>query len=391
MIFGAGSAGLWLLDELRRRGFEVLLVECRALGAEQTIASQGIIHGGIKYTLAGSLTKSARAIRDMPALWHECLTGRREPDLREVRVLSSHCYLWRSESLKSKMGLIGARAGLRSAVTKVPASDCPAVLASRPGGVFRVEEPVIDTAAFVRGLAATHAAHLLKIDSPNDAAFATSGPGRVDRVTLNHPRGAGQLELRPTHVIFTAGAGNAELRNRVGLSKDVMQLRPLHMVMVRGSLPVLNGHCVDGTKTRATITATTDSRGRTVWLVGGQISEKGVEMAEKELIEFASSELKAVLPDTDFSQAEWATYRVDRAEGKTPSGLRPEGPVVQGDASVITAWPTKLALVPQLAKMIAERLGPSVARGGRDISTPEDWPRPDVALPPWEAHRLWHC
>src|ERR1700733_7712281 len=80
LIFGGGAAGLWLLDELRRRGARVLLLEADRLGAGQTIASQGIIHGGLKYTLQGGLTPSAMQIREMPGVWRDCLAGRRLPD-----------------------------------------------------------------------------------------------------------------------------------------------------------------------------------------------------------------------------------------------------------------------------------------------------------------------
>ena len=47
VIFGGGIAGLWLLDELHRAGMTTLLLEAHELGSGQTIASQGIIHGGL--------------------------------------------------------------------------------------------------------------------------------------------------------------------------------------------------------------------------------------------------------------------------------------------------------------------------------------------------------
>ncbi|MDP6360798.1 MAG: FAD-dependent oxidoreductase, partial [Planctomycetota bacterium] len=71
LIIGGGGAGLWLLDELTRANYEALLIECAALGTGQTVGTQGIIHGGLKYTLGGMLTGSAKAIRDMPALWRQ--------------------------------------------------------------------------------------------------------------------------------------------------------------------------------------------------------------------------------------------------------------------------------------------------------------------------------
>ena len=78
VIFGGGIAGLWLLDELRRGGYSAVLLESRALGSGQTVASQGIIHGGLKYTLSGMLTKSAANISEMPGLWRECFAGQSE-------------------------------------------------------------------------------------------------------------------------------------------------------------------------------------------------------------------------------------------------------------------------------------------------------------------------
>ncbi len=115
LIFGGGAAGLWLLNELARRGDRVLLLEAGRLGAGQTIASQGIIHGGLKYTLQGALTPSAVQIREMPGLWRDCLAGRRLPDLGGVRLRAAHCHLWRTDSLGSRLGMIGARVGLRVA------------------------------------------------------------------------------------------------------------------------------------------------------------------------------------------------------------------------------------------------------------------------------------
>src|SRR5260221_5187439 len=120
VIFGGGAAGLWLVDQLSRRGDRVLLLEAGRLGKGQTIASQGIIHGGLKYTLNGLLTPAAREIRDMPEIWRQCLAGIRAPDLRNTRLRSPACYLWRSQSLRSRLGMLGARVGLRAAPTELP-------------------------------------------------------------------------------------------------------------------------------------------------------------------------------------------------------------------------------------------------------------------------------
>src|SRR5213078_1313481 len=97
----------------------------------------------------------------------------------------------------------------------------------------------------------------------------------------------------------------------------------------------------------------------------------------------ARDELKAVLPAVDFSACEWATYHVDRAEHTTARGARPDTATVLVEGNVITAWPTKLALAPQLARLVEARL-PAMHRGAdRAPFVPAElaaWPRPEVAL-----------
>ncbi len=395
LIFGGGVAGLWLFDELHRRSFRVMLIENRALGAGQTIASQGILHGGLKYALGGLLSGSAKAVGEMTDHWRSCLEGRAEPDLRGVRIASPCCYLWRTDALSSRFGLSAAKFGLRTPVRKIALSERPPALTGCPGEILCVEEQVIDVGSLLHQLAQRHADRILNIPDAQDVAFTTSSPGVVEAVDVRLADATTVLSLRPAVTIFTAGEGNAELRRRVGLAEQVMQLRPLHMVMVRGSLPALFGHCVDGNKTRVTITSGVDSRGRTVWQVGGEISERGVSMSASDLIAFARQELPDVLPGVDFAKTEWATYRIQRAEGMTPRGARPEGPVWRREGSVITAWPTKLVLAPRLAELVADSLGaPAISEDsgvpfGPTKPSPTNKP-PTIADPPWKVTIEWH-
>lgn len=374
LIFGGGAAGLWLLDDLHRAGHRALLLEANALGAGQTVASQGIIHGGAKYTLVGKLTGSAKSIRAMPAIWRECLVGGRAPKLIHTRVRSEHCHLWRTESLKGRAAMIGAKRGLQVAPVPLPRVEWPAPLARCPGSVARIDEQVIDPVSFVADLAAQHCERTLKIDWPDGVSIER------DFVVLKEA----DVKLEPRVIVLTAGKGNEAIRARAGLFPDAMQTRPLHMVMARGTLPAINGHCVDGAKTRVTITSATDAEGRTVWLIGGQVAEDGVEMDRDTLINHTKRELTDVIPGLDLAGAEWATYHVDRAEGAS-QGSRPEDVQILREGSFITAWPTKLALAPQLAARIAEMIGSPEVGGAETL----DGPRPDVALPPWEEAVQW--
>lgn len=385
VIFGGGAAGLWLLDELLRRGRSALLLEARALGSGQTVASQGILHGGLKYTLQGLWTGSAAAVREMPALWRDCLSGTGRPSLAATRLRAEFCCLWRSESLSSKLGMVGAKFGLRVMPRPLSPAERPAVLRDCSGSVFRLDEQVIAPDSFIADLSDRNREYILKIDADNGVAFRQNESGALETITITHPHSQEMLELKPRHAVFTAGAGNAELRRRVGLAADAMQRRPLQMVLLRGELPELGGHCVDGAKTRVTITSDLDGNNRRIWQVGGQIAEEGAGMPPAELIAHAKAELEAVLPGLDLSGVEWSSYRADRAEAATRGNRRPETVQILQEANILTAWPTKLVLAPKLAEELVARMDSPAEPSDFDAKQLAGWPRPEVALPPWET------
>jgi glycine/D-amino acid oxidase-like deaminating enzyme len=390
VIFGGGVAGLWLLDRLSRDGHHVVLLESNALGAGQTVASQGIIHGGLKYSLSGLLTRSAISIREMPALWRDALLGRTTPNLTRTRLRSDCCYLWQTDSFSSRVGMLGARIGLQVKSEAIDAEDRPAVLANVFGTVARLPEQVICPSSLIADLADQYRDRILKIDVQNGLKFKLGSPGEVESILLTSPTDAQKLELQPRQVIFTAGGGNGRLREMVGLSADVMQRRPLHMVLARGTLPELHGHCIDGAKTRVTITSDIDYDGRTVYQIGGQLAEEGTGLEPLALAERARSELTEVLPSLNLSQVEWSTYRIDRAEGATGNGSRPDSIQVLCAGNVTTGWPTKLVLAPILAQEIASRASSPYISSDFDATPLSVWPRPDVAALPWEdADRIW--
>ncbi len=386
LIFGGGIAGLWLLDELYRRGYCALLLESQALGSGQTIASQGILHGGLKYSLGGLVDGSSKAVAAMPGVWNASLNGQAPPDLRGVRVLSPCCHMWRTDSLASRAGFLAAKVVIRTAIDRVSLSDRPKALRECPGDVLRVEEKVLDTGSLLEAFRRIHADRIL-LTQKEGAEFIAQADGLFElRVMIS---GADErIRFRPRVVILCAGEGNVDLRRKAGLDDAIIQTRPLHMVIVRGTLPPLFGHCVDGNKTRATITTANDSTGRTVWIVGGEIAETGVDRSEAAQVEFARKELRHVLPGVDFQGTQWATYRINRAEGRTPGNRRPDGTVWRKEGSIITAWPTKLVLAPQLAREIAESLAPPIAKQS-ELPLPDHWSRPSVAVPPWELIQTW--
>ena len=95
VIIGAGIAGLWTFQRLTRMGFDVLLLESGRVGGGQTIASQGIIHSGLKYALASRVSAIAEHIRAMPQRWREALAGSGDVDLSGARLAAESLLLSR--------------------------------------------------------------------------------------------------------------------------------------------------------------------------------------------------------------------------------------------------------------------------------------------------------
>ncbi|MDB5384549.1 MAG: dependent oxidoreductase [Planctomycetaceae bacterium] len=392
VIFGGGCAGLWLLDELRRRGFRAILLESGQLGGGQTTASQGILHGGVKYILQGAFSASASAVKKMPGVWSSARSGTIEPNLSAMRMRSTCCFLWRSDSWQSWAGLIGARAMLEVKPIPLAIEERPAVLSSCPGHVYRLEEEVIDTSSFAQVMADRNRGLILQINPQQDPEFQIGSDGHVEALQIRHSNSQSVLTLTLKHLVLTSGAGNERLRQRLDLPANAMQRRPLHMVLARGDLPLLTGHCVDGARTRVTITSDEDSAGRIVWQIGGQLAEDGVRMTPEELIQFARQELFAVLPRWIPSRLEWSTYRIDRAEAKTKDGARPDDVQLLQERNVLTAWPTKLVLAPRMAERVIEQLGALEIREPTHFQAALadlNWPTPSVALPPWELQSTW--
>lgn len=370
LIFGGGIAGLWALARLKREGFDCVLVESSALGGGQTIASQGIIHGGLKYALDGQVGSAAASIAAMPDVWRACLAGAKEApvDLRGVPVLSEHYYYWTSPGVMSRIAGAGASKVMRTAVERVAPGERPEVLRSAPTGmggvdVYRVGEMVLDARELVRKLAESGRGRIVRgAVVPGEDLKRGSGPVRVRCADGR------EFEIRANANVLAAGGGNEELLAQFGVRETApvrTQRRPLHMVMMRGAPGAFFGHCV-GTSSSPRVTITSGSMaasGESVWYIGGQIAEEGVARSDAEQIAAAKRELAACMPWMTLTHtAKWATLRIDRAEGVPTgggllTGTRPDLPVVVRAGRVIAAWPTKLAFAPLLADEVQRVIG----------------------------------
>lgn len=264
-IGGGGIAGLWLNARLRQQGFNTLLIEQHSLGGQQTVKSQGIIHGGTKYALHGALTGSSEAIADMPARWRAALDGNGELDLRGVRLLSEAHYLWSPGSVAGNLTSFFASKAMRGRVDVVKDAQLPPALQDKAfkGRVYRLAELVFDVPSLVTRLAELAGDSLL----------------HAPQLTTVLPNGqltglqAGDVHITAQRYIFTAGEGNARLLADCKLEQPRQQQRPLHMVLVKGpQLKPVYAHCLGGgTKPRITITTHPAADGQWVWYLGGNL------------------------------------------------------------------------------------------------------------------------
>ncbi len=418
LIIGGGIAGLWTLATLLNRGLRAGLIEAHALAQGQTLWSQGIIHGGIKYALTGQASSASKAIRAMPSAWQAALKGEGEVAIPTARVLSEHQLLWTTTGLLSRFSGVAASKAIRTPVQRLDKSSRPSLFASAPSSVdvYQVAEPVLDIPSVVSALAKGRENAIARVARIISITRTSQHARDAVRVAAELHDGR-HVAFSSRALICTAGAGNADLARLMRDEHDKsssplgsfirMQTRPLHMLYAElpeplaDALPsrgMLFGHCLGvGSVPRLTITSfSRGNTGPTHWLIGGGIAEQGVPRSASEQIEACTKELHACLPwlSRELPSIRLAAGRIDRAEGFMPDGSRPDEPVIQHAGPIIAAWPTKLAFAP----LLAQRLINQLRQLGLAINDPNPvqpaatdtlatLPRAHVGTLPWETAR----
>jgi len=387
-IIGGGIGGLWLLNRLRARGYNAVLFEQEALGTQQSVNSQGMIHGGIKYALGGALTGSSEAIADMPAHWRRCLQGEGDVDLRGVNILSDHFYLWSTDNIASRLTSFFASKLTRGRVDQVAREERHPIFQDPAfrGSVYRLVDMVLDVPSVLAKLA--HNAHgcIYHVDAES-IVFERDDRGTLTALVANC--GAHPIRCRAQTFVFSAGAGNAALLGEIGCKKPEMQRRPLHQALVKHAYPhALYAHCTGANPSpRLTISSHPLRDGSWAWYLGGDLATEGVAMSEAQLIEAAQRELHSLFPWVNFGATQWATLRIDRAEPKQKGLVKPDkafAATADRHANVIVAWPTKLTLAPNMADEVdallrIEPKAPPLPAACADL------PAPRIAKPCWET------
>ncbi len=369
VIFGAGIAGLWAFNHFKALGYDALLLESKSIGGGQSIASQGIIHSGLKYAFAGKLNKLAHSISAMPDLWRDALAGKGDVDL------SAAAYNAKSQLLLIPGGFMG---GLVTLVTKqalgnnvheVAKKDWPEDIKNSgfSGKVVFMDEPVLDVPSVMRALAEPYKDCIRKIDTP-DTPF-----------TFLEKHG-----ITAKQVIFTGAAANEKIAHRKGHDEGLeTQKRPLLMGMLKPAPFSLYAHLVGSSdKPVATITTHTASDGTLLWYLGGSVAERDKESNPDEVYKATIKGFAKYLPHVDLSKVEWASVPIDRIEGKSSvDGWMPDTPTIHTYKNVHYCWPTKLTFAPLLSDRLIEKMTIEPSGATSDFS---DLPEVEYSQPPWD-------
>ncbi|HSG88984.1 MAG TPA: FAD-dependent oxidoreductase [Pseudomonadales bacterium] len=365
LVIGGGVAGLWVLNRLADRGHAVALVEQDRLGAGQTMASQGMIHGGIKYALGGAANRASDAVADMPARWRACIEGRGEIDLRATRRLSDAYWMWSNGGVQARLAALLASKLMQDRVRRLAPDTLPPFFATPEfrGDVWQLPDFVLDAGSLLGTLASHHRGLMVQIDEVERRLVRHGSRFRLE---------IDDLVLEARTLVLTAGAGNAALLRHLGAAAPRMQRRPLHQVCVEVRHPTpLNAHCITAIRRpepRLTVTShpLADDPARPgedswLWYLGGAIATTGVTRSAEQQIAFARTELAALVPWVALEEARFTTLRIDRAEPERADHGRPDEAFVHLADGICTAWPTKLSLAPQLGDRVLERIAPPTA------------------------------
>ncbi len=394
LIIGGGIAGLWMLNRLRADGYDVMLLEKNHLGGGQTIASQGMIHGGIKYALSGNLNSASEAIADMPDHWKSCLAGTGDVDLTGANILSEHYYMWPRNSLRSRFNAFLGSKALRGKVSTVDTKNYPDFFQSHiKGPLYELLDIVLDVPSLLRCLSKNHQDNI-KLFS-HDSWWSVEKNPDGEFKSLSMQQGNDVFNIKAKQLIISSGEGSKDFLKKLIPDADLptnmqMQLRPLHMTIVKHDHPFpIHVHCVADQLTstpEVTITTHKCKDGKSAWYLGGEIAESGTNRSQKEQIAVAQRKLAELFPWCDLSNAQWHSFFVNRAEAMTKSGARPETASIHQYKNISLCWPSKLTLAPDLGQQITKLFQEKNIKPG--IYNNPDLNKitsPKVATPPWDA------
>ena len=372
VIFGAGIAGLWAFHRLKRMGYDVLLLESNAIGCGQTVASQGIIHSGLKYAFAGQLNALAKSISAMPDLWRDAMNRKGSVDLSKAELNASSQLLLIPSGFMGGLVKLVTKKALGGNVHEVAKADWPQEIKDSgfKGSVVYMDEPVLNVPSVLEALATPYRDSIRIIDTPDDPL------GYLDK-----------HNIKAKKIIYTGAASNhkiaADNQDNKGLKT---QARPLLMGFIKHAPFPLYAHCVGKSdKPVATITTHETKDGVLVWYLGGQVAERDKDADASEVYNAIKDMMRKYMPNVDVSNFEWGVLPIDRIEGKSDTQNHlPDTPTIHKAGDSFYCWPTKLTFAPLLSDMIVKELDEDgIAPSGGHSDFSDLTPAP-LTTTPWD-------
>ena len=345
-IIGGGIAGTWLLRLLSQKGYNAVLLEQNELGCGQTLASQGMIHGGLKYALTGLLSDESEAIAKMPLRWKNCLYSKEgEFDLRHTKILSDSYYMY-SESKMGKLASFFASKTLRSRIEKVGHDDRPQCFDRFKGSLYRLNDLVLNTESLLREL----------LSGLEDRAFKLECSDKtIKKLDKGYQLNLSDTEIETDTLINCSGNGTKSLLEGLNINEFEIQNRPLKQIIVDAPQDLsMFAHCLtnlSSTEPRMTIT-THQKKNKKIWYIGGQLATEGADLTDDLLIEKAKIELEQCVSWLKLEEDSLRIFAIDRVEPYTKNQRKPDEAFAERIQDFIQCFPTKLTLTPNLGDKI---------------------------------------
>lgn len=343
VIFGAGIAGLWILNHLKSIGYDVLLLEKDSIGCGQTIAAQGIIHSGLKFSLAGKVNTLAKTISAMPDRWRNALDGKGNVDLSNAKLNATSQHLLIPPGLFGGLTKIVTQKTLGQNVHSIEQEQWPEALVKSgfSGSLIHMDEPVLDVPSTLHTLAEPYKACIKKI-----------GTETPDEYLSKH-------NITTKLKIFTSAAFNKKHAQEHGKDRGLQtQHRPLLQGIMKNAPFPLFAHLVGKTdKPVASITTHTLQDGTLIWYLGGGLAERNKDADPYNVYKSSLAAFHKYLPNVNFSNTQWGVLAIDRIEGKSKTdSWMPDTPTIHDAADTLYCWPTKLTFAPMLGDLVFEKL-----------------------------------
>lgn len=346
VIFGAGIAGLWSFNHLKSIGYDVLLLEKESIGCGQTIASQGIIHSGLKFSLAGKVNSLAKSISAMPQIWKDALEGNGDVDLSAANISAQSQQLLIPSGFMGGLTKLVTKKALGSSVHEIPRDEWSDDIKSSgfKGSVVFMGEPVLDIPSVIRALAEPYKSSIKQITLEQAAS-----PFKFLK----------ENNINAKRVIFTGAASNHDIAKTCAQDDGLAtQKRPLMQGMMKNAPFPLYAHLVGKTdKPVASITTHEMNDATLVWYLGGGVAERAKDTNPDDVYNDIIKAFQSYLPAIDLSNIEWSVLPIDRIEGKSKTdSWMPDTPTIHNTEAALYCWPTKLTFAPMLSNMILKNL-----------------------------------